>query len=316
MPFGINDIHSASKRIGGHINNTPLIRAQGLDEMLGCEVYLKAECMQKTGSFKLRGALNMILSLSEESMKNGIVTASSGNHGKGCAYAAKALNIPAVVVVPSNSAPVKIQAIRDMGAEVVLCEASERFRIAEDICKERNAVFIPPYNDELIMAGQGTAGLEITEQLPDADFVIVPTSGGGLLSGVATAVKETSSAKVIGAEPAVIPRYTESIKAGKIVEVPQRTTVADALISNHPGSKCFPVVQKYVDGIAKADEEYILKAQKLLLTEGKVLAEASSCTGIAAVMQGNIKFNKTDKVCFLLSGGNCSLEQLAALTDI
>lgn len=317
MNFSINNIREAQDRIKDNIVKTPLLRADNLDEFLNCKVYLKLENMQKTGAFKLRGAMNKILSLDEEDIKKGIVAASSGNHGKAVAYTAKQLGTKAVIVMPNTAPKIKIEAIKNLGAEVVLCDASERFIIAKNICDEIGATMVPPYNDYEIMAGQGTAGLEIIEQLPDVDAVVVPVSGGGLISGVATAIKQTdSNVSVYGAEPANLPKFTESMKAGKIVTVEQKPTIADALVSAAPGDKCYPVVVENTDGIYDVDEEYILKAQKLLLTEGKILAEPSSCIGIGAVLQGLSNFNPDDKVCFLISGGSVGLEQLKILEEV
>lgn len=310
MFFTAEQIFEAEKRIRPFIIKTPMIRLEQLDEILDCQVYVKADCMQKTGSFKLRGAMNMMLELGIENLKNGIVTASSGNHGRACAYAAKMFGIPVTVVIPDTAPAIKVENIRRLGAEITQCPAAERFDVADRICKKKNAVFIPPYNDERIMAGQGTAGLEITQQLPDVDAVLVPTSGGGLLSGIATAVKGTSNAEVIGVEPAQIPRYTASLAAGEPVEVEQKKSIADALVSNHPGTKCFPVVQKNVDEIITVSDESINEAQRLLLLEGKIFAEASACLGIAAVLENKVKFDKNQKVCFFISGGNCALEQI------
>lgn len=313
----IEMINEAAKRIEPYIIKTPMIRLAQLDEYLGCEVYVKAENMQAIGAFKIRGAMNMLLSLDKSELVGGIVTASSGNHGRACAYAAKMLGIQATVVVPDTAPPVKVENIRRLGAEVVRCPAIERFRLANSIAAERGARFIPPYDDELIMAGQGTVGLEIVEQLPGVDTVIVALSGGGLLSGTAAAIKGVKAEiTVIGAEPLEIPRYTASLAAGEPVEVEQRVTIADALVSNHPGNKCFPVVRDNVDLVVTASEEAIKKAQKLLLLEGKIFAEASGCLPIAAVLDGNVKLNPGQKVCFLVSGGNCAIDQLSVLNDV
>lgn len=317
MEFTFDRILEAAERIEPYIIKTPVIRLPQLDEYLGCQVYVKAECMQTIGSFKIRGAMNMLLSLSPSELKNGIVTASSGNHGRGCAYAAKMLGIPATVVIPDTAPQVKVENIQKLGAQIVRCPAVERFDVAKRICEEKNATFIPPYDEERIMAGQGTAGMEITEQCPKADAVVVPLSGGGLLGGVAAAIKHLrKDMQVIGAEPLQIPRYTESLKRGEPVEVPQKATIADALVSNHPGNKCFPVVRDNVDRVVTASEESILKAQKLLLLEGKIFAEPSGCLGIAAVLDGTLKFEPDQKVCFLISGGNCAIEQLDILKKI
>lgn len=307
----IEKIRDARERIGEYIVQTPLLRLHSLDPYLGCEVYAKAECMQTTGSFKLRGAMNKILSLTDEELQRGIVAASSGNHGKAVAYACMKLGIKATIILPETVAKVKEDTIRKWGAEIVKCDVSQRFEVAERICRERNAVLVPPFNDEMIMAGQGTAGLEIMEQCPQLSKVIVPVSGGGLIGGVSTAVKAVSPETLVyGAEPAVLPRYTESIRAGKPVMVEKRSTIADALPSQIPGSVCFPCVSANTDGFADVEEEFILRGMKLLLMEGKLLCEPSSGIGIGAVLQGLIPVRPEEKVCFVISGGSVSKEQL------
>ena len=313
----LQTIKAARERIAPYTVQTPLIRMANLDAFLGCQVYVKAECMQITGAFKLRGAMNKALSLSAEELKRGIVCASSGNHGKGIAYAAKALGTNATIVMPYTSPKVKVEAIKALGAEVVQCETSERFDVAERVCAEKGATMVPPYNDEAVMTGQGTAGLEIMEQLPDAHAVVVPVSGGGLIGGVSTAIKAVNAGgKVYGAEPANLPRYSLSLAAGVPQKVEQKATIADALVSQAPGDKCFPYVKENVDAVYTVSEEYILKAMKMLLCEGKLLAEPSSCIGMAAVLEGKVKFTKEDKVCFLVSGGSVGLEQLSVLQDV
>ena len=288
-----------------------------LDEFLGCQVYLKAECMQITGAFKLRGAVNKIKTLTPEQLSCGIVAASSGNHGKAVAYTAKKLGAKATIVMPYTAPAIKVNAIKELGAEVVQCDTSERFEVAERICKERNATMVPPFNDEDIMAGQGTSGIEIMEQCPDIDKVIVPVSGGGLIGGVSTAIKGmNSSVKVYGAEPAALPRYSASLKVGKPVKVEQKKSIADALVAQIPGDKCYPYIAKNTDGFFDVEDEYLLKAWKLLLTEGKILCEPSSAIGIGAVLQGLAKVEKDEKVCFLISGGSVGLEQLKVLEEV
>lgn len=313
----LQTIKAARERIAPYIVQTPLIRLTNLDAYLGCQVYVKCECMQNTGAFKLRGAMNKALSLSEEELARGIVCASSGNHGRGIAYAAKMLGTKATIVMPYTAPKVKVEAIKALGAEVVQCETSERFDVAERVRAETGATMVPPYNDEAVMTGQGTAGLEIMEQLPDVDAVVVPVSGGGLIGGVSTAIKGTDSrVKVYGAEPANLPRYSLSLEAGEPRKVEQKPTIADALVSQMPGDKCFPYVKANVDSVSPVSDEYVLKGMKLLLCEGKILAEPSSGIGIGAVLEGKLKFAPTDKVCFLISGGSVGLEQLASLQDI
>lgn len=310
-------IRQARERIAPYIVETPLLRLPGLDPFLGCQVYVKAECMQITGAFKLRGAMNKMLALDREQLSRGVTASSSGNHGRAVSYAAKLLGTRATIIMPDTAPAVKLDAIRALGAQIVQCPAQDRHAMAGRICEEQGSVLVPPFNDEAIMAGQGTAGMEIMEQCPELDMVIVPVSGGGLLSGVAAAVKEMSpGTRVWGAEPAPLPRYGASLAQGEPVTVPQQSTVADALIGNRPGDKCFPVVQAYADGVAAVEDRSTLRAMKLLLTQGKLLAEPSSCIGMGAVLQGTIAPSPGDKVCFLLSGGNVGLEQLRCLEDI
>lgn len=317
MTLNLHEIEKARERIAPYIVKTPLLRLKNLDRHLGCEVYVKPECMQNTGSFKYRGAMNKILSLSKDELQRGIVAASSGNHGKAIAYAAKMLGVRATIVLPYSAAKVKEDTIRSLGAEIVHCDVAERFEVAEKLCRERNATLVPPFNDETVMAGQGTAGLEIMDACPDLDAIVVPVSGGGLIGGVSTAVKAVSPrTKVYGAEPAVLPRYTVSLKAGKPVMVEKKTSIADGLISLIPGDVCFPYVAANTDGFADVGEEFILKGMKLLLLEGKVLCEPTSGITLGAVLQGLLPFKKTDKVCFFISGGSVSLEKIKLLDDV
>jgi len=310
----LEDIENAKKRIEPYIFETPLIHLEGLDELLNCQVYVKAECMQKTNSFKIRGALNKMLSMKAEDLKNGVVAASSGNHGKGVAFAAKLLGVKATIVIPDNAPQIKVDGIRELGAEVVQCKLSQRHVIAKELSEKYGYTNIHPYDDYEIIAGQGTAGLEIMKQLPDVDFVVVPIGGGGLISGIATAVKSIRpETKVIGAEPAVLSRYAKSRASGERVLLEEQKSLADALLTLQPGEKNFPISQKYVDDVVGVDEEYILLGEKVLLMEGKILAEPSSSIGIAATLQGKLKFSKNDKVCFLISGGNVGLSQISKL---
>lgn len=317
MALTLKEIQDARKLIAPYIVQTPLLRLHNLDVYLGCEVYAKAECMQITGAFKLRGAMNKALSLTHEELAHGIVAASSGNHGKGVAYAAKLLGAKATIVMPITAPKIKVDAIRALGAEIMQCDVSERFEIAAKLCRERGATMVPPFNDETVMAGQGTAGLEIMEQCPDLNTVIIPVSGGGLIGGVATAIKAVSpNTHVYGAEPAGLPRYSTSLKAGKLIKVEPKKSIADALVAQIPGDICFPYVAAHTDGFADVEDSYLLKGWKLLLTEGKLFCEPSSAIGIGAVLQGLIPVKKSDKVCFLISGGNAALEQLDVLKGV
>ncbi|MEA5093258.1 L-threonine dehydratase catabolic TdcB [bioreactor metagenome] len=313
----INEVKEAQKRLAPYVYKTPLIRLRNLDSYLNCKVYVKAECMQLTNSFKIRGALNKVLQLTPEELKNGIVTASSGNHGRGVAYAAKMLGVKATVVIPDHAPKVKQEAIKALGAEVILCDKAKRFDIAESISKEQQCCYIHPFNDYDVMAGQGTAALEILEELPEADAILTPIGGGGLISGIATGAKGVKpNIKIYGCEPAQFPRYTVSLAAGKVIKIPMGDSIADGIQSLAPEDKTFPIVQALVDRVFAVDEEYIYKGMKLLLNYGKVLAEPSSSISMGAVMQGLCRFKPEDKVVFLLSGGNVDLSLISKLDKI
>ena len=310
----LEKIFAARNRLAPYVYHTPLIRLRSLDAILGCQVYVKAECMQLTHSFKIRGALNAILQLTPEQRKCGVVTASSGNHGRGVAYAAKMLGMKAIVVIPDHAPDVKVQAVKDLGAEVIRCPKPERFAIAERIRDERGCCYVPPFDDYDVMAGQGTIALEIFEDLPDPDAVLVPIGGGGLTSGVATAIKGIRpQTKVYACEPAAIPRFSVSLKADEPVTVPLVDTFADGVATLRPGDKTLPIVREKVDQVLDVPEEALLPAMKLLLTEGKVLAEPSSSIGLAAIQSGLVSFKPEDKVVFLLSGGNVDMSLVASL---
>ena len=319
MSFTVDTVKEARERIRDYVTETPLLRMEALDAFLGCQVYLKLENMQKIGAFKFRGAMNKIQKLTEEELARGIVAASSGNHGKAIAYGAKMKGAKATIIMPNTAPKMKVEAIKALGAEVISCDAAERFEVAAKVCEERGSTMVPPYDDYDVMAGQGTLGLEIMEQCPDVDMVVVPASGGGLIGGVSTAIKGVNAnVKVIGAEPSVLSRYSVSMEKGEptMVPMPEVKSVADALVSNRPGLKCFPVVRDHVDGFAAVDDTYMLKAMKMLLMEGKILAEPSSCIGMGAVMQGNISVKPEDKVCFVISGGNLGFDQLELLGGV
>jgi threonine dehydratase len=310
----LENIQAAKMKVAPYIYETPVVRLHGLDELLNCNVSIKAENMQKTNSFKLRGALNKLLSMPLEQLQQGVVAASSGNHGKGVAFAAKLLNIPATIVLPDSAPSIKVEGIRALGANVVQCKLAERHGITEKLSLEHGYAIIHPYDDYDIMAGQGTVGLEILEQLPQVNAIVIPIGGGGLLSGVATAVKSLAPhIKIIGAEPAVVSRYADSLIVGERLLLKEQKSLADALLPLQPGERNFPIVQKLVDDIVRVDEASIVNGMRTLLLEGKILAEPSSAIGIGAALHGNLPISKNDHVCFLISGGNVGLNQLRNL---
>ena len=279
------------------------------------EVYFKPENLQITGSFKIRGATNKILSLSEEDRAKGIIASSSGNHAQGVAYAAKMLGIKATLVLPENAPQSKIDGTKALGAEVILhgFDSIQRYKKLYEIQDEKGYTLVHSYNDPELIAGQGTSGLEIAQDMPDVDTVVVPLGGGGLLAGVAAALKESRpSVRIVAVEPAGIQRYAESRKAGHPVEVPMGETLADGLMITKTGEFNYPLIDKYVDEIVPASDEFIKKALLEIIFKGKLLVEPSAAVGLAAALEGTFKVKPGEKICFFLSGGNIDPDKLAS----
>jgi threonine dehydratase len=308
----IRDIEQARDRIGPVVLQTPL-----LVDPSGSGLRIKAEHLQLTGSFKARGAANRMTVAAAEGIKQ-VVTASSGNHGQAVAYMAQRLGIKATVVVPEDAIKRKVEGIRSWGAEVEFCgrTSPERLSRAEQISQQTGAAFIPPYNDPYVMAGQGTIGLEILDQAPDVKTVYVPIGGGGLMSGVATAVKERNpNVRVIGVEPESANDTYLSLQLGQILSIPRSGTIADGLRSNQPGTLTFPVMQRYVDEVLLVSEAEILRAWRYLLVQMRQLVEPSGAVGVAAAMRsggegvavisgGNIELSAIDKLMIDSAGIN------------
>jgi len=299
--ISLADIQAARQRIAAMVLTTPVI-----EDPTGTGLLLKAEHLQRTGSFKLRGAANRVLKAVEEGARH-VVTGSSGNHGQAVAYVAMKAGIKATVVVPEDAAAVKVAGIRSFGATVEFCglTSNERLARAAEITRTEGAVFIPPYDDPYVMAGQGTAGLEIVEQAPGIAAVYVPIGGGGLISGVATAIKELNPAiRVIGVEPALASDTYQSRQRGEVVDIGASRTIADGLRTSHPGSLTFPVVERYVDEIHLVSEEEIRAACRYVLTTLKQAIEPSGAVSVAAALRAG------GRAVALVSGGNVDLEGL------
>ena len=279
------DVQAAQARIAPHIVRTPLLRVPALDEALGCQVYLKHEGFQTIGAFKLRGALNKALSLSEEELGRGLVCASSGNHAQGVAYAAHKLGTQAVIVMPTNANPVKLAGVKRWGGQVELVGtlSSQREERAAQLVRERGMVEIHPYADPLVAAGQGTLALEVLEDLPDASLIAAPIGGGGLISGIATAVKGAApQVRTVGVEPAGAPRYTRSRAEGRPVQLESVQTIADGTRTDHANPDNFAVIQARVDELYTVEDRWIEEAMRLLMTTAKVVAEPSSALPVAS----------------------------------
>lgn len=317
LAVSINDIKEAAARLAPYVKHTPILRAEKLDDILGCDVYLKPECLQKTGSFKIRGATNKILSMTDEERAKGIIASSSGNHAQGVAFAARLLGIKATIVLPTNAPQVKVDNTRALGAEVVQYGfgSIERYKKLYQLVDEYGYSVVHSYNDPALIAGQGTVGYEIMQDLQDVDTVVVPLGGGGVLAGVAVAVKESNPhVRVVGVEPDRIPRYSESRKAGKPMEVELQDTVADGLMITTTGTNTYPIIEQYVDEIVAVSDESIVQALNEIVYKGKVLVEPSAAVGVAAVLSGKLQVKAGEKVCFVLTGGNIDPKKLCELT--
>ena len=310
------DVQAARARIAPHIVRTPLLRVPALDEALGCQVYLKHEGFQAIGAFKIRGALNKALSLSEEELGRGLVCASSGNHAQGVAYAAHKLGAQAVIVMPTYANPGKLAGVQRWGGQVELVGtlSSQREERAAQLVREQGMVEIHPYADPFVAAGQGTLALEVLEDLPDASLIAAPIGGGGLISGIATAVKGAApQVRTVGVEPAGAPRYTRSRAEGRPVQLESVQTIADGTRTDHANPDNFAVIQARVDELYTVEDRWIEEAMRLLMTAAKVIAEPSSVLPVAAALCGALPVRPEDKAVFVLSGGNADPALLARL---
>jgi len=308
----LDNIREARARLDGITVRTPLIPL----EHDGRTLYLKPENLQPIGAFKLRGAYNKIASLTDEERARGVITYSSGNHAQGVAYAARALGTKAVIVMPGNAPAIKRDATAALGAEIVFVGPSgvERQVKAEQLAVEHSYIIIPPYDDEKIIAGQGTAGLEILEDLPEADLVLVPIGGGGLISGISTAIKLVKpESKVIGVEPELAADAQASFRAGQIVKFPAEqvlSTSADGLRSQYVGTITFEHIRRYVDDVVTVSEEDIFNAVRILAENPKTVAEPSGAVATAAWLFHRDSLPKSNFTVAVISGGNIDPELL------
>ena len=307
----LRDVKEARERIEGVIKRTPLLRSEYLSSLCGGDVYLKLENLQLTGSFKIRGAFNKILLLAPEDRRRGVVTASTGNHGLAVAMCANKLGVPAKIVVPVNASKVKIREIEKYGVELILYGDvyDDAERKAIELARSEGLTYISPYNDKFIVAGQGTIGLEIMEDLPDVDAVIVPVGSGGLISGVSVAVKEIKpSVQVVGVQSEASPVMYESLRAGRIVDVEVKDSIADGLSGGiERNSVTFELVKRYVDRVLLCTEESIKKAIFLLWIKDGQVTEGSGAVSITPIIENRLTL-EGKKVVAVISGGNIRKE--------
>lgn len=316
VPLGAEVFAAAYSRVAPHIHQTPLLSSRSLSELTGFEVRLKAEVFQRTGSYKIRGPLNKLPRLSDDERRRGVVCSSAGNHAQGVALAARIHGIQAVVVMAENATPSKVEATRAYGAEVVLHgtiwdEANERARA---LVRERGLTYVHPFDDLELIAGQGTVGLEIIRDWPAVEVVVVPIGGGGLISGVAMAVKAVNpAARIIGVESSGAPGMRDSVAAGKVVTLDRVDCVIDGLRVKRVGETTFEVVRKYVDEIVTLPDEEIFAAMVWVMSRAKLVVEGAAAAPVAALLHGLVRAPAGARVACVLSGGNVNLDQLRGL---
>ncbi len=305
-------IHAAHKRIRAHIHRTPVVTSRSFNQASGKQVFFKCENLQRAGAFKIRGAMNKVLSLTEEQRHRGIATFSSGNHAQAVALAAREVGIRAVVAMPQDAPRTKIQATKAYGAEVVFFDrlSEDREALARAIAERERLVVVPPYDDYLIMAGQGTCGVELLEEIPDLDCVLVPCSGGGLFAGVAVATKSINpKIRCFPVEPETANDTQRSFLKGEIVRIPLPTTIADGLRVQSPGELTFPITMENAEAVLTVSDSDIIDTLKFLLFRVKLLVEPSGAAAAAAVFLKKLPDN-VQRIGVILSGGNIDAELL------
>jgi threonine dehydratase len=313
----IADIRIARERIRDSVYLSPCAYSETFSQLTGSKVFFKLENLQMTGSFKERGALNKILLLSKEERARGVITASAGNHAQGVAYHATRQGIRSQVCMPVNSPLIKISRTKEYGAEVILTgnNYDEAYEEAKRRCESESLTFVHPFDDEAVIAGQGTIGLELLEQNPDLEAVVVPIGGGGLIAGIACALKETNPhIQVIGVQTARVPSMKAALAGGKPVTLPAATTIGDGIAVRRAGDLTLPMVRRYVDDVVTVDEEEMASGILLLLEREKTVAEGAGAAPVAALLH-----NKTSlagkRVVVLISGGNIDVNFLARIIE-
>ena len=306
-----NHIKSAHKRISNFIHETPIFSSHNINTKTSADLFFKCDNFQKTGSFKIRGAINTILQLSKKELANGIITTSSGNHGAAVSAAAKKLGANVTIIMPDNTPKVKVDNVRRYGGDIIFCEPNIKARegTLEKMVKNTGSTIVHPYNDERIIAGQGTAAKELLEKIPNLDIIITPVSGGGLLAGTLLTAKTINpKIKIYGAEPKNADDTYQSIKNKKITPNKKTDTIADGLRAQ-VGTITFPIIQKYVDDIILVSEEMIIESMRMIWQRLKIIIEPSCSIVLGAILTDNKQFyNK--RIGLILTGGNIDLDSL------
>jgi threo-3-hydroxy-L-aspartate ammonia-lyase len=312
--LSLDDVRDAAARLDGVAHRTPVLRSRTLDGLVGAEVHLKAECFQRGGAFKFRGAYSLISTLDAAERAAGVVAFSSGNHAQAVALASQLLGVRAAIVMPEDAPALKLAATRGYGAEVVLYDryADDRAAMARDLAAERGAVLVPPFDHPLVMAGQGTAALELLDEAGRLDALLAPVGGGGLVAGCATvAAALDPGIQVIGVEPEAGDDTRRSLAAGHRLEIPVPRTIADGQQITAPGELTFPIVQQLVSEVVLVSDGELLDAMRFAFDRLKIVLEPSGACGLAALLAGRV--DPGERCGVILSGGNVGLERFAEL---
>jgi threo-3-hydroxy-L-aspartate ammonia-lyase len=316
MSLDIQDIEAAARRLANRIHRTPATSCQSLNDACGHTVFLKCENLQRAGAFKIRGALNKLLTLTAEERARGVVAFSSGNHAQGVALAARLVGTSAVICMPSDAPPLKLEATRNYGAEVVFYDRQrdDREQVARRIAAESHRVLVPPYDDPAIMAGQGTAALELFQDVPSLDVLVTPVGGGGLMAGCSTVARSVSAdMKVFGVETESANDVYLSLRKGERVTIPPPPTIADGIRTTSPGALTFPILKKNLTDVLLVSEDEVRAAVRFLALRARLVVEPTGAVGAAAVLAGRLPVPRGARVGVVLSGGNIEPEQLIGI---
>jgi threonine dehydratase len=315
-PLGLDDVRAAAARLRGHIARTPVLTAEAWDAATGLRIAFKCENLQRAGSFKIRGALNRLLTLSPAERAHGVLAFSSGNHAQGVALAARIVGTTAVIVMPRDAPRLKVEATRGYGGEVVLYDrlTEDREAIARRLAAETGRVLVPPFDDYAVMAGQGTAALELLEEVPDLDVLVAPVGGGGLMAGCSTAVRALRPTIALhGVEADTAHDTWLSLRKGERVTIPPPTTIADGIRLTSPGVLTFPILQSNLTGILLVTDDEIRAAVRALALQARLVVEPTGAVGAAAILAGKLPAPPGARVGVILSGGNVDPDALAAI---
>ncbi len=311
----LSDVQDAAARIKSFIHRTPVLTSRTLDQLVGAQVFLKAECYQRAGAFKIRGALNKVFQLSAEERARGLFAWSSGNHAQAVALAAQIVGTTATILMPKDAPETKMLAVRGYGAEIITYDrySEDRPTLAQQLVRERSAVPVPPYDDLAIMAGQGTVALELLEDVQNLDVLLVPTSGGGLIAGCATVVKSLNpQCRVYGVEPLTGNDTKQSLDAGTRIRIPVPHTIADGLQVEMPGELTFAINRRLLTDILLVTDDEIVAAMAFLFERLKVVAEPSGASAVAALLTGKLNVTNS-RVGVVISGGNVGIQRFCTL---